>query len=211
MMAGVSVRRQLFLGLSVALCICGLIIARYLSGVIAPTITVNLKVYSKIPDFSLIDHLRQRVQRSDFNDRVWIASFIFTRCSGQCPIISKQMAQLQHDFSAEESLRFVSFTVNPTYDTPDRLAEYIKHYNSPDDRWRLLTGDRDVVVKLCLEGFRVAINEDAQGNVVEPITHSVRLVLVDQKGRIRGYYDVTDVMAMKQLRIDTRRLIQGTV
>lgn len=210
MMAGVSVRRRLFLGLSVAVCICGLIIARYISGVISSTTVVNSSVYGEIPDFSLVDHMRQRVQRSDFNDRVWIASFIFTRCSGQCPIISKQIVQLQRDFAAEESLRFVSITVNPTYDTPDRLAKYIKHYNSPDDRWRLLTGDRDAVVKLCLEGFRVAINEDKQGNVVEPITHSVRLVLVDQKGRIRGYYDVMDVMAMKQLRIDTRRLIQGT-
>jgi len=210
-MAGVSVRRQLFLALSVALSVCGLVIARYVSSALSTTTAVYLDIYGEIPDFSLVDHTHQHVQRADFDDRVWIASFIFTRCSGQCPIISKQITELQHDLSAEESLRFVSFTVNPTYDTPDRLAEYIKHYDSPDDRWRLLTGDRDALVKLCLEGFRVAINEDADGNVVEPITHSVRLVLVDQKGRIRGYYDVMDAAAMKQLRVDTRRLVQGHV
>lgn len=210
-MAGVAMRRKLFLGISIALCICGLAISRYVSSALSMTTTADLAIYSDIPDFSLVDHKRERVQRSDFDNRVWIASFIFTRCAGQCPMISKQLTRLQHDFADLKSFRFVSLTVNPTYDTPDRLAEYKKHYNSADERWRLLTGDRDEVIALCMKGFRVAINEDSDGNVVEPIAHSSRLVLVDQKGRIRGYYDAMDEAAMKQLRVDARSLVQEPV
>ena len=138
---------------------------------------------------------------------VWVANFIFTRCAGQCPLMSAQMATLASALRGEPSVRLVSFSVDPEWDTPAVLADYARRYGAVREQWRFLTGDRAAIVRLCTEGFRLSVAQDG-GTDAEPITHSVRLVLVDRAGRIRGYYDTTEAEAMKQLRRDLRRLLR---
>jgi cytochrome oxidase Cu insertion factor (SCO1/SenC/PrrC family) len=165
----------------------------------------------------LIDHRHRPFSRAALAGSVWIADFIFTRCAGQCPLMSAQMAALHQALRDLPAIRFVSFSVDPVYDTPARLAAYASHYEIPDDRWRLVTesdapvlppvreaGPITTIAHLARDGFRLGVGAD--GPPEEPITHSVRLVLVDQHGSIRGYYDATDVQAMAQLQADVRRL-----
>ena len=80
--------------------------------------------YGTVPAFSFIDQERHSIRREDFEGSVWVADFIFTRCAGQCPLMSSRMAALQRSLSAlgHDSVRFVSFSVDPSYDTPERLA-----------------------------------------------------------------------------------------
>ena len=176
-----------------------------------------LSHYGHLPDFSLIDHHQHPFSQATLAGSVWIADFIFTRCAGQCPLMSAQMAALHQALRDLPAIRFVSFSVDPVYDTPARLAAYASHYEIPDDRWRLVTeSDAPVlppvreaspittIAHLAHDGFRLGVGAD--GPPEEPITHSVRLVLVDQHGSIRGYYDATDVQAMAQLQADVRRL-----
>ena len=73
-------------------------------------------------------------------------------------------------------------------------------------RWIFLTGDRDVIYRLSIEGFKLAVS-DTGGSEVEPITHSTRFALVDQEGRIRGYYGMDDPEAMAQLAVDAQQLL----
>lgn len=161
--------------------------------------------YGPLPDFSLTDHQRRPLTLGELAGAVWIADFIFTRCAGQCPIMSRQMAQLEQAFAGAPGIRLVSFTVDPSYDTPEVLAAYARHYAASDGRWRFVTGDPDAIAALSREGFRLGLSEE--GTAQEPITHSVRLVLVDQRGHLRGYYDATDVRAMQRLQGDARRLL----
>jgi len=158
----------------------------------------------RLPDFSLTDHEGHPISRTSLAGSVWIADFIFTRCAGQCPMMSAQMATLQQELKGLRGVRFVSFTVDPSYDTPERLAAYAAHYGANPERWRFVTGEPSAIITLVQHGFRLAIGAD--GTPQEPITHSVRLVLVDQRGSIRGYYDATDARAMAQLKDDARHL-----
>ena len=59
---------------------------------------------------------------------------------------------------------------------------------------------------LSRDGFHLAVSEDAR-NAQEPITHSMRLVLVDRQGALRGFYDASDAQQMARLRLDARRLL----
>jgi hypothetical protein len=103
------------------------------------------------------------------------------------------------------NLAFVSFSVDPARDTSEALAAYARRYGA-DVRWTLLTGAHEAIRPLCVQGFRLAFDDQPEV-AQEPILHSVRLVLVDRTGQIRGYYDATDAEALSRLREDARRLL----
>jgi protein SCO1 len=145
------------------------------------------------------------VSRESLEGKVWIANFIFTRCGGPCPLLSERMAGLQKRMKSA-GLRFVSFTVDPAYDTPDVLAAYAERYGADPERWLFLTGETESVYSIIREGFRLAASPNPQGKDGEQVVHNLNFVLVDEKGRIRGYYGGTDESELEKLRRDARRL-----
>lgn len=179
----------------------GLLLTR---AALSPPPSAPLPVYGVVPAFTLTDQRGQMFTREEMTGRVWIADFIFTSCAGQCLLMSDQIAGLQRTFRREDGIRWVSFSVDPERDTPEALAAYARRHGA-DARWRFVTGDRAAITAVCREGFHLAFA--AADSPREPITHSVRLVLVDRAGQIRGYYDATEAGAMAHLREDARRLL----
>ena len=157
------------------------------------------------PEFTLVSEQGRTVTRADLAGRVWIADFIFTRCGGSCPILSARMAALAERTAAVPGIRFVSFGVDPEYDTPEILAEYGRKLGADPARWTFLHGDRPVIRALIKDGFKLAI-EDGVADSVEPILHSTRFVLVDGEGTIRGYYDGMEQPPVDELEKDARAL-----
>jgi len=166
-----------------------------------------LAVYGRAPAFALVDDQQQPVSNEVLRGRVWIAEFFFTRCAGQCPLMNRQMAALTSVFRRREPITFVSFTVDPSHDTPTVLANYRKALGLSDRRWRLVTGSQEDMARICRDGFHLAFAENGADSA-EPITHSTRFVLVDPAGQIRGYYDALNADAMAQLTRDARRLLE---
>ena len=157
------------------------------------------------PAFDLVSEQGRKVTRDDLEGKVWIADFIFTRCGGSCPILSAKMVALAERTAAVPGLRFVSFGVDPEYDTPEVLAEYGRKLGADPARWSFLHGERPVIRALIKDGFKLAI-EDGVADSVEPILHSTRFVLVDGEGTIRGYYDGMEQPPVDQLEKDARAL-----
>lgn len=160
--------------------------------------------YGPVPPFRLVDQQQHAVTNAHLTGSVWVADFIFTRCAGQCPLMSGRMAQLQAAFRDEPRVRLVSLSVDPARDTPQVLADYASAYQADPARWHFLTGDIEAVRRLSQDGFHLGLSEG--GTAAEPILHSVKLVLVDPQGSIRGYYDSTDAKALRQLQADARQL-----
>ena len=163
----------------------------------------DLPQLGQVPDFALTDQGGNAVTRADLDGAPWVADFIFTRCAGQCPMMSQRMGALQEALKNAD-VRLVTFTVDPEHDTPNILASYAMHYGAVPGRWRFLTGSREAIWRLARDGFRVGVEDN--GTVEEPIAHSIRLILVDRRGFIRGYYDATDDAALKRVARDARRL-----
>ena len=164
-------------------------------------------VYATVPSFHLVDQAGQPISREQLDDRVWVADFIFTRCAGQCPMMTSQMARLVQHLKGDESVAFISFTVDPDHDSPTVLAGYAQQAGASGSRWRFVTGKKEELIRLCREGFQLAFDEQG-GSSAEPLVHSSRLVLVDRHQRIRGYYDATDEPEMQRLQTDLRRLLR---
>jgi len=164
----------------------------------------EITTYGTVPAFSLADQTGKTITLHDLAGHVWIADFIFTNCGGTCPVMSQSMRKLQDALPQE--IRMVSFTVDPTRDTPQVLGEYAKRYGAREDRWLFLTGEKDILYNLSIKGFKLAL-EDTGGTEVEPITHSSRFVLVDRQGQIRGYYSGVDEEELKRLSEDVKTLL----
>ncbi len=163
-------------------------------------------VYGSVSDFTLTEASGRTVSLSDLRGKVWIASFIFTHCAGQCPILTHHLALAQRELPVREYLKLVSISVDPDRDTPAVLTKYAADNGADRSRWWFLTGDKAVIRRLAIETFKLPV-ADNPGSDDEPILHSSKFVLVDRVGAIRGYYDGLDVDTIGQLVRDTRRLL----
>lgn len=145
----------------------------------------------QVGDFSLTERSGRTITRADLEGKVWVAAFFFTCCAGPCPQITGTMAELSQAFAAEPEVRLVSFTVDPERDTPAVLQKYSERYSADPNRWLFLTGGQATLYKLIESSFYLAVqqNEGAARTPGNEFTHSTRLVLVDRRGRIRGYFD----------------------
>lgn len=160
-----------------------------------------------VPEFSLVDRDGKPFGRRDLEGAPWIASFIFTRCGGVCPLIVERERRLDPLLATPPGVARVSITVDPEYDTPAILAAYAEEHGIGDvvaTRWHFLTGPPEAVRELILGGFKMALEPGA--TPAEPILHSTRLVLVDGRGVVRGLYEYDDETAMAQLEHDLAAL-----
>lgn len=148
------------------------------------------KMYA-LPEFELTSDRNVPYGSEQLKGRVWVASFVFTSCPSVCPALMEKMQEVQHRTrNAGAAVQLVTFTVDPENDTPEVLRAYADRFHASSYRWTFLTGDYTVLEDTIVDGFKLAMGKDAD-NLFE-IFHSERFVLIDQEGRIRGYYEATD-------------------
>ena len=167
---------------------------------------------NELPAFALVDQHGRPFSREQLKGSVWIADLMFTRCAGQCPRMHERMQTLAGRL-ADGNLRLVSFSVDPAHDTPEVLSAYAKRWKAPaaapsgGDSWFFLTGAPGEVERLAKEGFRLAAA--GEGEDADPTVHSVRLILIDSEGRVRGTYSADEPSEMARLEADASRLLQA--
>ena len=172
----------------------------------------DLPVLSAVPEFALTERSGRTVESSELAGRVWVANFVFTQCAGPCPLLSQRMSRLQESLSDEPDVRLVSFSVDPKNDTPEVLTAYAKRWGADPKRWLFLTGDKTDLYHLIKDGFKLAISDGGEPDNPAPgiITHSLRFVLVDHQGRIRGYFQGGESNLEEKILPAIRRLSQET-
>lgn len=140
-----------------------------------------------VSDFSLTERGGRRVTLDDLAGKVWVASFVVTRCpDGKCPAVTRTVQRLQKELANRRDVLLVTFTTDPK-DDPDELARYATAHDADPDRWLFLTGSPGEIDEL-LRSFRLR----GPANKIGDTDHAQKLIVVDKKGEIRGYYDGMD-------------------
>jgi protein SCO1/2 len=160
-----------------------------------------------VPSTTLIDEHGKRVNLEAMKGHVTVYDFIFTNCTGVCPIMSMNMRALTKKVAKDAPVRFVSISVDPARDTPEALRNYAKRFRS-DDRWIFLTGDRDTIVDLSVKGFKLAAGDPQPG--AEPLLHSSKFAVADKEGVIREYYGGTDGDVADHVAVTINDLLRET-
>jgi protein SCO1/2 len=161
--------------------------------------------YGTVPSFQLVNQSGQPFGSAQLAGKIWIADFIYTTCPGPCPMISSRMSELQKPLEKTD-VHLVSFSVDPEKDTPQVLRGYADKLQADPKRWDFLTGPKSAIYKLSHDGFKLAVSDGSNEQGI-PV-HSTRMVLVDRRGQIRGYYEATEADAVTKLLADTNHLLR---
>lgn len=149
-------------------------------------------VVGTVPEFTLTGPDGNAFGSKQLEGKAYIASFIFTRCQSICPMIVQHLTKLQARILHDKiPLVLVSVTVDPENDTPTVLKSYAEKSGANSAVWTFLTGSRETITHVVEKGFMVGMGAPTIVNGLMDIAHSQKLILVDNKGRVRGYYDAT--------------------
>ena len=141
----------------------------------------------KVPSFEFINQDSVLISNQDYLGKVFVVDFFFTRCPSICPIMTKNLVDIQDTFSQSNDFAVASFSITPQFDTPEILRDYVEKYGINTESWNLMTGDRDGIYALANSGFNIFAAEvaDAPGG----FEHSGLFALVDKEGYLRSRID----------------------
>jgi len=173
----------------------------------------------KIPEFTFINQNNEVVVNDSLNGNIYVANFFFTSCPTICPVMTKNMAYVQSKLSVYPNIKFISHTVDPANDTPERMLSYVKKMSSKNiiidlNNWHFLTGEKEKIYEIAKSYF---VNVSADSLAPGGFLHSEYFVLIDKEGRVRsgidqhnnvvGVYDGTNDVQMKDLINDVKVLL----
>jgi len=141
------------------------------------------------------------ISNKEVQGKVYVAEYFFATCKSICPIMNRQMQRIQSAYEEDKRLKLLSFTVDPDNDTPEQLKKYAQDHHYIKGKWHFLTGKKEDLYRLARKSYFVLKPSEAQnlGDAGSDFIHTNNFVLIDQKQRIRGYYDGTNPKEVSQL------------
>ena len=161
-----------------------------------------------LEEFELTERSGRTISKADLQGHPWVAAFVFTRCMSSCPMISREFNALQKRIRGTDA-RLVSITVDPEFDTAERLKAYAENFGADPERWLFLTGSKAAVYRLVNRGFN-QYAEEMFGKDRRPgyeVAHTNRVVLVNSDCIPVASYLATRDTDMVRL----RRILLGEV
>ena len=165
-----------------------------------------IKKYHKIKDFSMINQNGDVITQNHFNNKIYVADFFFTTCPTICIDMGKNFQRIQESYKAEDRFNLVSHTVMPEIDTVEVMYEYGQRMGAIKGKWHLLTGDKRELYRMARREY-FAVMEQGTSFDEHDFIHTENLILVDEKKRIRGFYDGTSDLDIDRLIGDIQILL----
>ncbi len=168
-------------------------------------------------DLEGINRDGKTVHLSELRGKIWVAGYLYTDCPSACLGLAAYMADLNKSYGDHGDFHLVSISLNPAGDTPEKMDAFVKKSGVDADNWWFLTGDEEQIRKYMLRFFQMyAVIENKEPEVIAAngkFSHDQRLVLVDGKANVRGYYRVMDAqmgtMELQRLKDDIQRLFDA--
>lgn len=141
----------------------------------------------QVPDYTFLNQDSLWISNEDFTNKVYVAEFFFTSCPSICPIMNKNMKQIEERFGSRADFGIASFTIDPKHDTPSVLKAYAESYDVFSQNWHFLTGEKEEIYTLANKGFNIfaSVNPRVAGG----FEHQGYFALIDKRGYIRSRSD----------------------
>ncbi|NNM28687.1 MAG: redoxin domain-containing protein [Akkermansiaceae bacterium] len=105
-------------------------------------------------DLQAVNQDGEEVKLSDLEDKVWLAAQFFASCPQCAKRNYEDLSKIYDEFGGEDGFHMVCITVDPEYDTVERLGEYSGALNADSENWWFLTGDRDTVRRYLVDEMK---------------------------------------------------------
>ncbi|MDY0990040.1 SCO family protein [Flavobacterium sp. CFBP9031] len=162
--------------------------------------------YHTIADFSFINQNGDTITQKNYEGKIYVADFFFTTCGSICPKMSTNLVEVQKAVLNNPKVMLLSHTVFPEVDSVSVLKAYAIKYGVVDSKWNLVTGDKKQIYTMARKSY-LAVKLGRPDQLYDMV-HTENFVLVDQKRRVRGFYDGTNKEDVKRLLEDIEFLSQ---
>lgn len=142
-----------------------------------------------IKNFTFTNQDNKQVGLKDLKGKVWVSDFVYTSCPDVCPPMTANMVKLQKKVKDEniKNVQFVSFSVDPAVDSPEKLRAYAKQYGVNTKNWTFLTGySQSDIENFALKNYKAFVKKPEKG---DEVIHGTDFYLVGPDGKIKKYYD----------------------
>lgn len=155
----------------------------------------------QIGDFSFKDETNATFTQKNIDGKIHLASFIFTSCGSICPIMVENIKTVNDRFQNDSTIIFLSFSVTPWLDTPQRLSDFKRSKEIKSSNWHFLTGTTSEIYQLARKSY---FAEEDLGYTKDSsdFLHTEHILLIDRNRHIRGIYNGTLQTDMIQLTDD---------
>lgn len=160
----------------------------------------------KVSDFELINQNGKIITQKDFEGKIYVADFFFTRCQTICPVMTTNMADLQEYYKTDDAIKFLSHSVTPVIDSVSILRAYADKKEVIDGKWEVTTGSKKHIYELARKSYFAVLDEGDGGE--QDFIHTEQFILIDKNKKIRGFYDGTDATEMQRIIKDIEILKQ---
>ncbi len=160
-------------------------------------------IFHQLPEFKLTDQDGNHVTGKGLDSNIFVANFFYTNCTGVCQTTATNIKGLLDTYKKNKLILFISITVDPSRDSVAALKKYAKQFNQAGVKRMFLTGDTTQIYSLARQGFLVNAVDVGEGNFID----SDKLILIDKKKRIRGYYSGTSIAEITRLNDEIKVLI----
>jgi len=175
----------------------------------------DLQTIGKAPSFSLTNQNGKTISNKDYNGKVYVVEFFFSTCPTICPIMNRNMKEVQASFASNANFGIASITINPENDTPEALKKHAETIDAKGMNWHFLTGDKTTIFDIANKGYNLYVGENKKAN--GGFEHSGLFALIDKEGNIRCrkdefgnpiiYYDGLKEEGIKQIKQDISKLL----
>lgn len=154
------------------------------------------------------NHHGEAFSTNDLDGSVYLADFIFTSCETICPPMTRNMVQLQQGLKDEGvDIQIVSFSVDPTVDTPEKLTQFGEKYGADmNSNWTFVTGyDQDTIADFAKSSFKTQADK-IQDN--DQVIHGSSFYLVGKDGTVLKKYSGTQDVPKEEIIQDAKKAAQ---
>jgi protein SCO1 len=139
-----------------------------------------------LPNLALLDQNGRSINLSSLKGEYVLINFIYTSCSGTCPMLTSKMSVVEKKLGSElgKKVRLVSVTLDPEHDNSAALAKYANDHGANSADWIFLTGSPAQVDEY-LAIFTIKRYRAADGS----IDHVTTSFLLGPDGRQIRQYD----------------------
>ena len=179
-------------------------------------IDTKLLLIGPAPKFELTNQDNKKISNNDYLGKVYVLEFFFSTCPTICPIMNKNMLELEKKFFGNPNFGIASITINPEFDTPKVLKQHADQLGITSSNWHMLTGDREYIYDIANKGFNLYAGKNSK--VSGGFEHSGFFALIDKKGNIRCrmdaynnpimYYDGIERPGVEAIKQDIKILLQ---
>ena len=164
-----------------------------------------IQKYHTIADFSFTNQNGKTITQKDYEGKIYVADFFFTTCGSICPIMTTNMLDIQKAFATNPKVMMLSHTVLPETDSVPVLKAYARKKGVNDAKWNLVTGDKKEIYTMARKSY-LAVKLGKPSELYDMV-HTENFILVDNKRRVRGFYDGTKKEEIERLVEDIRWLL----